>query len=62
VSLRKAVACVKNNKNFLITTHVSMEGDALGSEIAFYRLLKKMGKNASIVNEDNVPYGYDFLP
>jgi phosphoesterase RecJ-like protein len=62
MSLKKVVACVKKNKNFLITTHVNMEGDALGSEIAFYRLLKKMGKNASIINEDSVPYGYDFLP
>jgi phosphoesterase RecJ-like protein len=30
--------------------------------MAFYRLLKRMGKRATIINEDNVPYGYDFLP
>ncbi|MCX5702414.1 MAG: bifunctional oligoribonuclease/PAP phosphatase NrnA [Candidatus Omnitrophica bacterium] len=62
VSLRKVVSCIKNNNNFLITTHINLEGDALGSEMAFYRLLKKMGKRATIINEDDVPYGYDFLP
>jgi phosphoesterase RecJ-like protein len=39
-----------------------LEGDALGSELAFYGLLKKLGKHATIVNEDALPYGYDFLP
>jgi phosphoesterase RecJ-like protein len=38
------------------------EGDALSSEIAFYRLLEAMGKRASIINQDNFPTEYDFLP
>jgi phosphoesterase RecJ-like protein len=38
-----------------------MEGDALGSELSFAYLLKKLGKTPIIVNEDDVPYGYDFL-
>ena len=62
MSLKKVVACVKRYKNFLITAHTNLEGDALGSELAFYRLLKKLGKHATIVNEDALPYGYDFLP
>jgi len=39
-----------------------MEGDALGSELSFAFLLKKLGKTPIIVNEDDVPYGYGFLP
>lgn len=62
MSLGKVIACVKNNKNFLITSHTNPEGDALGSELAFYRLLKTSGKNATIVNDDKLPYGYEFLP
>ncbi len=62
MSLKNAVACIKNNKRFLITSHTNTEGDALGSELAFYNLLKKLGKSATIVNEDSLPYGYDFLP
>jgi len=62
MSLKKAVECVRNHKNFLITSHTSLEGDALGSELAFYRLLKKLGKNAVIINRDDVPAEYNFLP
>lgn len=61
MSLKKVVACIKRNKHFLITTHINLEGDALGSELAFYRLLKSMGKSATILNADDLPYGYEFL-
>lgn len=60
--LEKAVEAIRKYKSFLITAHTNLEGDALGSELAFYRLLKKMGKTALIVNEDSLPYGYEFLP
>jgi phosphoesterase RecJ-like protein len=62
MSLKNAAAFVKKQNNFLITAHTNPEGDALGSEIAFYLLLKKLGKSAVMVNEDGIPYGYTFLP
>ncbi len=62
MSLKKLVACVKRNKRFLITSHTNLEGDALGAELAFYRMLKKLGKVATIINEDGIPPGYSFLP
>jgi len=62
MSLKKIVAQIKNHDNFLVSSHVNMEGDALGSELAFSRLIKLLGKNAVIVNEDKLPYGYGFLP
>lgn len=62
MSLKKVVDCIRRHKNFLITSHTNLEGDALGSELAFYLLLKKLGKGAVIVNEDDVPCEYDFLP
>lgn len=62
MSLKKAAACVRKNKKFLITSHVNLEGDALGSELAFYNLVKKLGKSATVINEDGVPYGYEFFP
>jgi len=62
VGLKKVVEYIKRNKNFLITTHINMEGDAAGSELAFYRLLKAMGKRATIINDDNLSYEYSFLP
>lgn len=62
MSIQQAIECIKKNESFLITTHTSPEGDALGSALSFYRLIDKLGKKAVIVNEDALPYGYDFLP
>ena len=62
MSLKGCVECIKRNKRFLLTVHTNPEGDALGAELAFYNLLKKLGKVAVIINEDEVPYGYNFLP
>ncbi|MBU0503087.1 MAG: bifunctional oligoribonuclease/PAP phosphatase NrnA [Candidatus Omnitrophota bacterium] len=62
MSLKKVSEVIRNNNSFLITSHTNLEGDALGSELAFYRLLRAKGKRAVIVNEDSLPYGYDFLP
>ncbi len=59
---QNAAAVLKKNKRFLITAHIGLEGDALGSELGMYWLLKKMGKEAVIVNDDGIPYGYEFLP
>lgn len=62
MSLKKVVECVRKYNNFLISTHTSPEGDALGSELAFYQLIKKLGKSATIINDDNTPCCYNFLP
>lgn len=62
LSLKKVIDCIKKYKSFLITSHANLEGDALGSELALFSLLGRLGKRATIVNEDDIPYGYDFLP
>jgi len=62
MSLEKIILEIRKRNNFLITTHVNPEGDALGSVLAFSRLLISLGKKAYIYNEDKVPYGYEFLP
>ena len=61
-SLKKSAAAIKRYKRFLISSHTNPEGDALGSELAFYYLLKKLGKKALIVNEDPLPQEYSFFP
>jgi bifunctional oligoribonuclease and PAP phosphatase NrnA len=62
VSLKKICASIKKYNNFLITAHSNLEGDALGAELAFYALIKKLAKHGIILNADSIPYGYDFLP
>ncbi len=62
MSLKKVIAYIKRNKSFLITTHTNPEADAIGSELALYRLLKILNKRVTIINEDPLPYGHSFLP
>ena len=52
----------QRNKNFLITAHVNLDGDAIGSELALYFILKKLNKKVIILNQDRLPKIYNFLP
>ena len=49
------------NQSFLLTTHVNPDADAIGSEIAFRILLKKLGKKSRIINHSGTPYNLAFL-
>ncbi len=60
--LKKIVEKIKSSKSFLITAHMNLEGDALGSELATYILLKKLKKRVVIYNNDSIPGIYEFLP
>ena len=62
MGLKKICASIKKYNNFLITAHTNLEGDALGAELSFYALIRKLGKQGIILNEDGIPYGHDFLP
>jgi phosphoesterase RecJ-like protein len=52
---------VLDNNSFLITSHVNPDADAIGSEVAFYHLLKKLGKQAFIINHSSTPYNLEFF-
>ncbi len=60
--LKEIKKIIENNKNFLIIAHKNMEADALGSQLALARLLRKLGKKVFLVNADKVPSIYHFLP
>jgi len=47
---------------FLITTHVNPDPDALASEVALAMYLRGKGKKVVILNEDNVPERFLFMP
>ncbi|MBA7527899.1 Bifunctional oligoribonuclease and PAP phosphatase NrnA [subsurface metagenome] len=53
---------IQKYNNFLITSHINLDGDGIGSELAFYFILKKLNKKAIILNQDRLPKIYDFLP
>lgn len=46
---------------FLITTHVDPDGDGIGSELALARFLRKLDKEATIMNHSKTPQNYQFL-
>lgn len=52
---------INNNNSFLISTHVNPDADAIGSELAFYLLLKRIGKEVYIINNNSTPYNLEFL-
>jgi len=60
--LSEAIDAIRKYKSFLITAHVNVEGDALGSQLAMKELLMGMGKDAFILDSDPVPEHYRFLP
>jgi bifunctional oligoribonuclease and PAP phosphatase NrnA len=62
MSLNEICESIKKYDNFLITAHTSPEGDALGAQLGFYNLIKKLGKQGTVISQDKLPYGYDFLP
>jgi len=58
----KPIAEILQGKhNFVLTTHMSPDGDGLGSEIALYHLLTDMGKSVRIFNPSLTPGEYAFL-
>lgn len=48
--------------HFVVTSHQNVDGDGLGSALALSFLLKRMGKESSVVYDGRVPYFYLFLP
>lgn len=60
--IKKIIEILKSNKKFLVTAHVNLEGDALGSELAMYCLLRRLKKQAYVCNSDVTPRAYSFLP
>lgn len=48
-------------ESVLIYPHVNMDGDALGSAAAMCRALRKLGKEAYILIEDDIPSNIKFL-
>ncbi len=49
-------------KNIVILTHVNPDGDAMGSSLALYNLLKNAGHNLSVVTPNAYPQFLQWLP
>jgi bifunctional oligoribonuclease and PAP phosphatase NrnA len=52
---------LKNKKTLILSTHISPDGDGLGSEVALAAGLKNLNMDVSIFNQDAVPVPFLFL-
>ncbi|UCF78847.1 MAG: bifunctional oligoribonuclease/PAP phosphatase NrnA [Candidatus Eiseniibacteriota bacterium] len=62
MSLSDVAGLVRSSSSFLVTSHVDLDGDAVGSELGLALALEGMGKKVAVVNEDRLPSRYEFLP
>jgi phosphoesterase RecJ-like protein len=59
---KEIIQVIENHNSFVISTHISPDGDALGAQLGLYSFLKDLGKQVWAVNTDPVPAVYTFLP
>lgn len=52
---------IDSNRTYTITTHVNPDGDAVGSELALYHYLTKLGKEVRVINSSPVSEAYIYL-
>lgn len=50
-----------SNDDFIVTSHISPDGDNIGSTLSMYYALNKLGKNVYYVLDDNPPQNLKFL-
>lgn len=61
-SVKEFERLIKSSTNIVLSCHVRPDGDAIGSTLGLYHLLKRMGKNATVVVPDQPPRTLHFLP
>ncbi len=62
MSSAKITKIIKENKRFLIATHVNPDADALSSQLAMALYLKHLGKKVYVINADAAPARFHFIP
>jgi len=53
---------LEKHRRIMITSHVNPDGDSISSQLALASVLKTLGKEVTIINQDPVPERYRFLP
>ncbi len=62
MAFRKIIRILNEKHRFLITTHVNPDADGICSELAMAEYLRSLGKGVVVVNEEELPQRYRFLP
>jgi len=53
---------INSAERILVLTHVNPDGDALGSLLALFLVLKKLGKDVTAIAPETLPVALSFLP
>ncbi len=61
-TFQDVAAALKRGRQFVLTSHVHPDGDALGSCLALAELLDALGKQVTVYNASRVPESYAYLP
>jgi phosphoesterase RecJ-like protein len=59
---QQTIELIRRSEKILILTHMNPDGDALGSILALYLALKKVGKDVTAACSDQVSPTFEFLP
>ena len=58
---KKIQSIIAEKNKIFISSHINPDGDSLGSALAVYHYLTKLGKDCRIINHSPVPETYSFL-
>lgn len=61
IDIKECAGLLKEKNNIVILTHAHPDGDTLGSGFALCRALMKLGKNARVINDDEIPKKYTYM-
>lgn len=53
--IKRLGALLDSSRNIILTCHMRPDGDAVGSTLGLWNLLRSMGKNVNVVVPDRVP-------
>lgn len=59
--INSIITRMKQGGKVLIVSHISPDGDSIGSQLALYELVKRLGCEPMIVNHDSAFPKYAFL-
>ncbi|MGL5315444.1 MAG: DHH family phosphoesterase [Peptostreptococcaceae bacterium] len=60
-SINNIIDFIKGSNDFIVTSHISPDGDNIGSTLSIFYALKKLGKNVCYILDDNPPQNLKFL-
>lgn len=60
-SVNKAMRLIEESSKIIITTHLSPDGDAMGSSLALYHFIKRLGKQIHLIVPNSFPYFLKWL-